>query len=74
MTAMGSAGVSGTINTGLATSDIALSLAHLPDDLRSAGLTLEPQCGQTTNLSTFLIQGRGATPEGPRSWEIELGL
>lgn len=74
VTATGTTGVSGSINAGPANSDVARSLARLPTDLQAAALTLQPQCGQVVNISTFLIQGRGSTPEAPGFWQQDLDL
>ena len=74
MTASGRAGVGGSIDVGPASSDVARSISALPGSLAETSLTLQPQCGQTLDLSTFLIQGRGSTPAEPGSWDINFGL
>lgn len=65
ITASSRFGVSGSVNTSPANTDIARSLAHLPGSLQSSDLTLQPACGQAVNLSTFLITGQGSISEAP---------
>lgn len=72
ITATGSTGVSGSVSSAPANTDIAHSLARLPSDLQGAALTLQPQCGQVLTVSTFLIQGRGAVESSPGFWQTDL--
>jgi hypothetical protein len=74
VTATGSTGVTGSINTGPANSGVARSISALPASLSGAGLTLEPTCGLMLDLSTFLIQGRGSVSDEPGFWQTDLNL
>lgn len=47
---------------------------NFPTALKPAALTLFPLCGQLTDISTFLNQGRGGTPEAPGTWDVDLRL
>jgi len=74
VTATGKAGVSGNIENSPANTDIAQSVTALATPLDNGMLTLQPQCGQMIEVSTFLIQGRGSTPDEPGFWDIKFGL
>ena len=69
----GKNGVSGTDNLPPPDETIASSVARLPASLESGALTLQPQCGQMLDISTFLIQGRGSVADEPGFWRIDLG-
>lgn len=67
-------GVNGQVLLTSPDESLVSSLARLPGNLYDVAFTLQPECGQMLDVSTFLIQGRGAVAEEPGFWQMDFDL
>lgn len=68
ITATGGSGVSGSVATANANTDILNAVARLPADLLPTAVALQPQCGVGSAFSSFLFTGTGGMKFTPGLW------